>query len=60
LLLENLQIHLVQPQQVHTWHRDCKGNILGADLEELVTRSPGRPMAQEINISRNNCKNDGV
>jgi hypothetical protein len=42
---------------VHKKHRDCKGTVLGADLEELITRNPGRPMwslAQEINISRNN------
>jgi hypothetical protein len=42
---------------VHKKHRDCKGTTLGADLEELITRNPGRPMwslAKEINISRNN------
>ncbi len=48
---------------MHKRHRDCKGNVLGADLEVLITRNPGRPMwspAQEINNSRNNRKNDGV
>jgi hypothetical protein len=44
---------------VHKRHSDRKGT----DLEELITRNPGRPMwslAQEIKISRNNCKKDGV
>ena len=48
---------------MHKRHRDCKVNVLGADLEELITRNPGRPrwsLAQEINNSRNNCKNVGV
>jgi hypothetical protein len=38
--------------KVHKRHRDCKVNVLGADLEELITRNPGRPrwsLAQEIN-----------
>jgi hypothetical protein len=48
---------------VHKRHRVCKGTVLGADLEEPITRDPSRPMwslVQEINNSRNNSKNDGV
>jgi hypothetical protein len=48
---------------VHKRHRDRKGTVLGADLEERITRDPSRPiwsLAQEINNSRNKSNNDGV
>ncbi len=46
---------------MHQRQRDCKGTVLGADLEELITRNPGRSMwSLAINISRNNSKKDGV
>ncbi len=45
---------------MHKRHRDCKGNVVGSDLEVLINRIPMWSPAQEINNSRNNRKIDGV
>ncbi len=48
---------------MHKRHRDCKGTVLAADLEELIKRDPSRPLrslVQEMSILQNNCANDGV
>jgi hypothetical protein len=51
--------------KVHKRHRDCMGTVLAADLEELITRDPSRPMSmmslvQEMSVFQNNCEKDGV